>query len=86
MGSRKAVLSAPRTLDMVPLGEILQGRSNQGVKAYSDNSDRYISDSGILNREYFPQIGRRHGALGSPRQLGRTIRSVKESSTSRSHQ
>ena len=48
MGSRKAVLSAPRTLDMVPLGEILQGRSNQGVKAYSDNSDRYISDSGIL--------------------------------------
>ena len=48
MGSRKAVLSAPRTLDMVPLGEILQGRSNQGVKALSDNSDRYISDSGIL--------------------------------------
>ena len=48
MGSRKAVLSVPRTLDMVPLGEILQGRSNQGVKAYSDNSDRYISDSGIL--------------------------------------
>ena len=44
MGSRKAVLSAPRTLDMVPLGEILQGRSNQGVKAYSDNSDRYNSD------------------------------------------
>ena len=33
---------------MVPLGEILQGRSNQGVEAYSDNSDRYISDSGIL--------------------------------------
>ena len=48
MESRKAVLSAPRTLDMVPLGEILQGRSNQGVKAYSDNSDRYNSDSGIL--------------------------------------
>ena len=48
MGSRKAVLSAPRTLDMVPLGEILQGRSNQGDKAYSDNSDRYNSDSGIL--------------------------------------
>ena len=47
MESRKAVLSAPRTLDMVPLGEILQGRSNQGVKAYSDNSDRYISDSGM---------------------------------------
>ena len=45
MGSRKAVLSVPRTLDMVPLGEILQGRSNQGVKAYSDNSDRYNSDS-----------------------------------------
>ena len=40
MGSRKAVLSVPRTLDMVPLGEILQDRSNQGVKAYSDNSDR----------------------------------------------
>ena len=40
MESRKAVLSAPRTLGMVPLGEILQGRANQGVKAYSDNSDR----------------------------------------------
>ena len=48
MGSRKAVLSAPRTLDMVPLGDDLQGGSNQGGKAYSDNSDRYISDSGIL--------------------------------------
>ena len=48
MGSRKAVLSVPRTLDMVPLGEILQGRSNQGDKAYSDTSDRYNSDSGIL--------------------------------------
>ena len=48
MGSRKAVLSAPRTLDMAPLGEDLQGRLNQGVKALSDTSDRYISDSGTL--------------------------------------
>ena len=48
MGSRNAVLSKPRTLDMVPLGDDLQGGSNQGVKALSDNSDRYISDSGIL--------------------------------------
>ena len=37
MGSRKAVLSAPRTLDMVPLGDDLQGGSNQGVKALSDH-------------------------------------------------
>ena len=36
MESRKAVLSASRTPDMVPLGEILQGRSNQGGKALSD--------------------------------------------------
>ena len=54
MGSRKAVLSVARTLDMVPLGEILQGRSTQGVKAYSDNADRYISDSGILKGVFPP--------------------------------
>ena len=36
MESRKAVLSAPRTLDMVPLGDDLQGGSNQGGKALSD--------------------------------------------------
>ena len=36
MGSRNAVLSKPRTLDMVPLGEDLQGGSNQGGKALSD--------------------------------------------------
>jgi len=48
MGSQEAVLSAPSALDMVPLGEDLQGRSNQGVKAFSDTSDRYISDSGTL--------------------------------------
>ena len=36
MGSRKAVLSAQRLLDMVPLGDDLQGGSNQGVKALSD--------------------------------------------------
>ena len=33
MDSRKAVLSAPRALDMVLLGDDLQGGSNQGVKA-----------------------------------------------------
>ena len=48
MGSRKAVLSAQRLLDMVPLGDDLQGGSNQGVKAYSDTSDRYIFGSGTL--------------------------------------
>ena len=48
MGSQEAVLSAPSALDMVPLGEDLQGRSNQGVKAYSDTSDRYIFGSGTL--------------------------------------
>ena len=48
MGSRKAVLSAPRVLDMVPLGDDLQGGSNQGVKAYSDTSDRYIFGRGTL--------------------------------------
>ena len=48
MGSHKAVLSAPRALDMVPPGDDLQGRSNQGVKAFSDTSDRYISVSGTL--------------------------------------
>ena len=37
MGLRKAVLSTPRTLDMVPLGDDLQGGSNQGVKALSDH-------------------------------------------------
>ena len=36
MESRKAVLSTPRTLDMVPLGDDLQGGSNQGGKALSD--------------------------------------------------
>ncbi len=48
MGSQEAVLSARSALDMVPLGEDLQGRSNQGVKAFSDTSDRYISVSGTL--------------------------------------
>ena len=65
MGSRKAVLSVPRTLDMVPLGEILQGRSNQGVKALSDNSDRYISDSGILKR-VFPPNWKKAWSSGEP--------------------
>ena len=65
MESRKAVLSAPRTLDMVPLGEILQGRSNQGVKAYSDNSDRYISDSGIL-KGVFPPNWKKAWSSGEP--------------------
>ena len=36
MGSLNAVLSKPRTLDMVPLGDDLQGGSNQGGKALSD--------------------------------------------------
>ena len=57
MGSRKAVLSVPRTLDMVPLGEILQGRSNQGVKALSDNSDRYNLVSGLL-KGVIPPLGK----------------------------
>ena len=65
MESRKAVLSAPRTLDMVPLGEILQGRSNQGVKAYSDNSDRYNSDSGIL-KGVFPPNWKKAWSSGEP--------------------
>ena len=57
MGSRKAVLSVPRTLDMVPLGEILQGRSNQEFKAYSDNSDRYNLVSGLL-KGVIPPLGK----------------------------
>ena len=65
MGSRKAVLSAPRTLDMVPLGEILQGRSNQGDKAYSDTSDRYNSDSGIL-KGVFPPNWKKAWSSGEP--------------------
>ena len=65
MGSRNAVLSKPRTLDMVPLGDDLQGGSNQGGKAYSDNSDRYNSDSGIL-KGVFPPNWKKAWSSGEP--------------------
>ena len=90
MGSLNAVLSTPRTLDMVPLGDDLQGGCDIFVYLRSAMLLTFrFRHSGFVSwllKGVTTWRKKGHVALSSPHQLGRTMSSIKESSTSRSHQ